>query len=265
MRMRWLLAALTLALLNVPTTVAAQHAAGLKFVGYFSGNENGCPNGGAIYSTGEPATYSFICNGLNAKGSTFSSFEEAVAGLPCTLPNGTQKAIKLAISKTGAVSLNCGHPPRYLDNQDGTVTDVATGLIWLKNANCFGLRDYTTEAVPAVAALAHGTCGLTDGSKPGEWRLPTGVEFLRVTRAAAQLGCTGSARISITDDAGFGCYNGGSGSSFVGVLTGPYLGAGFSLEGTLYVPLIHLTYGGDLVTFPYSVPGHVWPVRSATK
>ncbi len=28
--------------------------------------------------------------------------------------------------------------PRFTDNGDGTVTDNQTGLIWLKNANCFG-------------------------------------------------------------------------------------------------------------------------------
>jgi hypothetical protein len=83
-----------------------------------------------------------------ASAQTFSSFEEAVAGLPCTLPNGTQKSINVSISKTGAVSLNCGQPPRYVDNDDGTVTDVATGLVWLKNANCLGVLDYSTEALP---------------------------------------------------------------------------------------------------------------------
>ena len=31
--------------------------------------------------------------------------------------------------------------PRYTDNGDGTVIDTATGLIWLKNANSFGMRD----------------------------------------------------------------------------------------------------------------------------
>ena len=30
--------------------------------------------------------------------------------------------------------------PRFTDNGDGTVTDNLTGLIWLKNANCFGTR-----------------------------------------------------------------------------------------------------------------------------
>ena len=36
--------------------------------------------------------------------------------------------------------------PRFTDNGVGTVTDNLTGLIWLKDANCFGPRDWS-EAV----------------------------------------------------------------------------------------------------------------------
>ena len=28
--------------------------------------------------------------------------------------------------------------PRFRDNSDGTITDYLTGLMWLKDANCFG-------------------------------------------------------------------------------------------------------------------------------
>jgi hypothetical protein len=31
---------------------------------------------------------------------------------------------------------------RYVDCGNGTVTDIVTGLIWLKTANCFGTRDW---------------------------------------------------------------------------------------------------------------------------
>src|SRR5512133_3171773 len=69
--------------------------------------------------------------------------------------------------------------PRFSDNTDGTVTDNLTGLIWLKNAQCnFGdsVNDaYTqswSDALAVSNALASGRCGLSDGSKAGEWRLP---------------------------------------------------------------------------------------------
>ena len=61
---------------------------------------------------------------------------------------------------------------RFTDNNDGTITDTSTGLVWLKNAGCGGQRTWQ-DAQSWSAALASGTCGLTDGSQPGEWRLPT--------------------------------------------------------------------------------------------
>ena len=58
------------------------------------------------------------------------------------------------------------------DIGDGTVRDNNTGLLWLKNANCFGSMTWQ-NASTAVDALNSGECGLTDGSASGDWRLPT--------------------------------------------------------------------------------------------
>ncbi len=74
--------------------------------------------------------------------------------------------------------------PRFVDNTDGTVTDMLTGLVWLKDASCAdlagtdveGLADWTT-ALTAAQALADGTCGLTDISVAGDWRLPSRFEL----------------------------------------------------------------------------------------
>jgi hypothetical protein len=65
---------------------------------------------------------------------------------------------------------------RYTDNGNGTVKDNKTGLIWLKNANCFGEQDWY-EAKKSAANLASGQCGLRDGSRRGKWRLPTKDEW----------------------------------------------------------------------------------------
>jgi len=73
--------------------------------------------------------------------------------------------------------------PRFHDNGNGTVTDKLTGLIWTKNANCngdpFAFLDSQVEgnltwpdALAYSSNLASGSCGLTDGSAPGDWRLP---------------------------------------------------------------------------------------------
>jgi len=61
--------------------------------------------------------------------------------------------------------------PRFTDRRDGTVRDNLTGLIWLQNADCFGDRTWA-QALTDANALVSGRCGLTDGSKAGDWRLP---------------------------------------------------------------------------------------------
>jgi hypothetical protein len=76
------------------------------------------------------------------------------------------------------LSDKCILNPRFIDNNDGTVTDNLTGLTWLKNTNCFGRLDWR-GAVLATAGLKEGDCGpdptlvLSDGSSAGDWRLPT--------------------------------------------------------------------------------------------
>jgi Protein of unknown function (DUF1566) len=60
---------------------------------------------------------------------------------------------------------------RFTDNQDGTVTDTLTGLIWLKDAGCLG-SDVWSRTLTAANQLASGSCGLSDQSVAGDWRLP---------------------------------------------------------------------------------------------
>jgi len=70
--------------------------------------------------------------------------------------------------------LRAGAPwpePRFTDNGDGTVTDHLTRLVWLKNANPFGLRTWR-EALEDCRRLCDGHYGLSDGSEPGDWHLP---------------------------------------------------------------------------------------------
>ncbi len=50
-------------------------------------------------------------------------------------------------------------------------TDNLTDLVWLKNANCFGTANWQ-DALSAANSLANGSCGLSDGSAAGDWRLP---------------------------------------------------------------------------------------------
>ncbi|MGD0282079.1 MAG: DUF1566 domain-containing protein, partial [Dissulfurispiraceae bacterium] len=66
--------------------------------------------------------------------------------------------------------------PRFTDNSNGTITDNLTGLIWLKNVNCLGDQTWT-GALTSSNNLASGACGLSDGSKAGDWRLPDILEL----------------------------------------------------------------------------------------
>ena len=84
---------------------------------------------------------------------------------------------------------------RYVNNNDGTITDCRTGLIWLKNTNCTetlgGIpksNGYINwhDAMLWSAALRSGHCGLTDGSRAGFWRLPTVTEWMAMVRAGRE-------------------------------------------------------------------------------
>ncbi|MHC4182418.1 MAG: Lcl C-terminal domain-containing protein [Planctomycetota bacterium] len=66
---------------------------------------------------------------------------------------------------------------RFTDNSDGTVTDNLTGLIWLKDAMRFGAQDWD-NALNMCNNLADDGVDLTDGSVPGDWRLPNVKELL---------------------------------------------------------------------------------------
>lgn len=87
---------------------------------------------------------------------------------------------------------------RYSDCGNGAIRDNHTGLYWLKDASCADLAgtDVTGSAAwdsaeSAAAALSDGTCGLTDGSAPGDWRQPTIDEFC--TSWVSSMPCLSSA------------------------------------------------------------------------
>ncbi|HMA05716.1 MAG TPA: MopE-related protein, partial [Methanomicrobiales archaeon] len=73
---------------------------------------------------------------------------------------------------------NCdGHiDERFTDKGDGTVLDNLRHIRWLKDPSGIPPRTWL-EAVNTVAALGDGQYGLSDGSKPGDWKLPTVAEF----------------------------------------------------------------------------------------
>jgi hypothetical protein len=147
------------------------------------------------------------------------------------------------------------------------VTDTVTGLIWLKNANCFSIKNYSA-ANQAAAGLATGQCGLTDGSSAGEWRLPTKAEWeATIARAVAfQCNFPGVPRLqrtypSLMNDPGIDCFNFGP-TSFTGVQSGNYWSSSAD-DGTpntaSYVDLmVGYVMSKSKENF---INWYVWPVR----
>jgi hypothetical protein len=212
----------------------------VTFVGYFSGNQNGCPNGGAIYSAGNPPANAYVCNG--ASGATVMP-----ADGPCF-----------------------DNTNRYVDCGNGTVTDTETGLIWLKQSDCLGAKDWAA-ANQAAAALKSGDCSstanpLSDGSSAGDWRLPTRDEWIATVADAKALGCTASAGKdpSLTNDAGTGCLSEGP-PSFSGVASN------FYWSSTSHGVAIHawsmtLSSGFVLADAIKEINAlRVWPVRGGAR
>lgn len=61
--------------------------------------------------------------------------------------------------------------PRFTDNEDGTVTDNLTGLIWQQNFDYLGAMDWYS-ACHACNNMADDGQYILDGSQIGDWRLP---------------------------------------------------------------------------------------------
>jgi len=108
--------------------------------------------------------------------------------------DGTNPAVALAATgqtqtyaadDDGAMNMGVAWPAqRLVDHHDGTVTDSVTGLIWLKDAGCLQPGTWKT-AGSEVSELASGSCGLTDGSTAGQWRMPNLLELASIVDASA--------------------------------------------------------------------------------
>lgn len=97
---------------------------------------------------------------------------EAVMRLP-----RTAQTTSYAAGDDGALRQGLAAPgTRFTNNQDGSVTDHLTGLVWLQDAGCFTVSTWAT-ALGQINQLASGQCGLSDGSQAGQWRMPNANEL----------------------------------------------------------------------------------------
>ncbi len=147
---------------------------------------------------------------------------------------------------------------RYNDCGNGTVTDSLTGLVWLKKSNCLPSADFEA-AKKAVAGLKNGDCMLTDGSSPGDWRLPTQKEWETTMEKALDMGCSGP---TLTNDAGTGCMTAGP-SSFMDV-EADYYWSSTTLEGQDRAYFGDIDHG-HVLNGAFTTSLRVWPVRGGQR
>jgi hypothetical protein len=86
--------------------------------------------------------------------------------------DGTWSPASCGVSERGTETLT----NRFIDKGDGTIYDSVTNLTWLKTGTCFSQQNWD-NAIAKSSTLASGQCGLSDGSKAGDWHLPTIDEF----------------------------------------------------------------------------------------
>jgi len=187
-----------------------------------------------------------------------------IAGRPGLAGDGVvalQTAAPSCRNNSSNIYVNCGN---------GTVTDNRTGLVLLKNANCFGPMEFST-AFEVVAGLSDlpgsdpDDCGLSDGSSPGEWRIPSRGEWERMIDDALGIGGDPDCRPSpplITNDGGGGCWVNGP-SSFTGIVADRYWSSTSWSGDVTQVYFVHLfdTLPRFDVGFRTAALNYLWPVR----
>lgn len=150
--------------------------------------------------------------------------------------------ITCATGEDGELLKGVSVDPRFTDNGDGTVKDNLTGLIWLKNASCFGWQTWA-EALSDANTLASGSCGLADDSVVGNWRMPN----LRELQSLIDFGQIFPALPL--------------GHPFSGVQLGHYWSSTTMGGEPSYAWIVWLTTGHVLNDYKYNYNNFVWPVR----
>ena len=140
--------------------------------------------------------------------------------------------------------------PRFTNNGNGTVTDNLTGLIWLKNANCDETKMWA-NALTYCNNLASGSCGLSDGSSAGDWRLPNVKELQSLIHYGVH-------SPALPNTAGTGQWS--EGDPFTNVQS-YYWSSTTYASNTTYARYVNMHDGNVLASGKSSYGRYVWPVR----
>jgi len=174
---------------------------------------------------------------------------------PSLIPQ-TGQSLSWSIGDDGNLQWGVNWPvPRFSDNQDGTVKDNLTGLIWLKNADCFSQRTWS-ESLAAASTLKSGDCGLSDGSRKGEWRLPNILEL-------ESLRDINNSLPALSDTKGTGKWS--EGKPFEKVRSSYYWSSSTNSASTNYAWYLHLGSGSVFSSAKDDNCCLVWPVRGGSR
>jgi hypothetical protein len=136
--------------------------------------------------------------------------------------------------------------PRFTDNNDGTVTDNLTGLMWLKDANCLGeqswqvaldvVADFNTN--PATYNCSDYTANYND------WKLPNAIELESLVNAE-----TPSSAIWLNTQ------------GFTNVQSTYYWSATTCAYDSYRAWRVYMSYG-YMTSYGKSIRTYIWPVRA---
>ncbi|MBI9077066.1 MAG: DUF1566 domain-containing protein [Desulfatibacillum sp.] len=190
-------------------------------------------------------------------------------GLPAVVLRKTGQKTSYATGDDGDLQMGADWPePRFVDNGDGTVTDLLTGLMWLKHSTCTAVIGFGTfywgevtwqQALDFVTGINDGTydisgCAGYNGDY-ADWRLPNANEMRSLY--SGDLTITGTALLETWGFVAHGSPIGGEQFwwSSTSVPDPMFLGA---LRGSArFYPFY---YAGKTSTSAYT---QAWPVRDA--
>lgn len=165
----------------------------------------------------------------------------AYAGSPAPVPASGQTT-SYVTGDDGEYQSGVEWPsPRFVDNNDGTVTDLLTNLVWLKDAGCVGLQNWNASFIQ-VASLANGSCELSDNSTNGEWRIPNVLELFSLIDVGNKVPALPDAH------------------PFIGVASDLYWSSTSLNNANERARPVHMSFG-DIDQSDKTALHYVWPVR----
>jgi hypothetical protein len=239
-------------LILVLTVVVALVATGLFLPGVVCAGDLEPPAGpdddaSAMYTIED--LYDYLDTGVAGTRRT-GGFAEPVSG-----PGSTGRTLDEVHARITEKCITCPAPgtlpagDRWCDQGNGTVKDMTTGLVWLKDAAWGGEYAFWvntingTNAHDRAAQVKDGTpATLTDGSVEGDWRLPTKEELYGLTHGTEAV-------------------RSGTPRAFTGVQSDRYWSSTTYASGTYTAWGVNVGTGvvyGNGKHYDY----YVWPVRS---